>query len=222
MKQAVIFDFDGVLADSTYAITTCIAEVLAARDVATPEPAELTACVGPPLATSFARFLDASADSTAVGECVDDYRSRYATASLERTQLYPGINQQLTELSGEYVLAVATSKPARFTRPLLEKFGLARLFGCIATPALDALAEPKEVTVRSALVALSHPSAVMVGDRSFDVQGARANNLCTIGVTWGAGTRGELEAANAAAIIDDPAELSTTVMAILAPARGAN
>jgi phosphoglycolate phosphatase len=47
----------------------------------------------------------------------------------------------------------------------------------------------------------------MIGDRRFDVLGGRANGMRTIGVTWGFGSRQELEAAGADWIVDVPSEL---------------
>ena len=47
----------------------------------------------------------------------------------------------------------------------------------------------------------------MVGDRHFDMAAARANGLIAIGVTWGVGTRAELEQAGADLLIDDPSQL---------------
>ena len=99
---------------------------------------------------------------------------------------------------------------------LLERLGLAELFDVISGPLPSAVNEPKAVTVAQALAALDGTvgfrsdgakSAVMVGDRSYDVIGAREHGLPTIGVLWGAGSEEELREAGAAALVAAPAEI---------------
>jgi phosphoglycolate phosphatase len=51
--------------------------------------------------------------------------------------------------------------------------------------------------------------AVMIGDRRDDVEAAKANRVRSIGVTWGYGSRAELELAGAEHIVDSVAELLT-------------
>ncbi len=53
----------------------------------------------------------------------------------------------------------------------------------------------------------SRSDVVMVGDRSYDVIGARENGLLCVGVSYGDGGREELEAAGAAKVCDTPEEL---------------
>ncbi|HET9033136.1 MAG TPA: HAD hydrolase-like protein [Dokdonella sp.] len=48
---------------------------------------------------------------------------------------------------------------------------------------------------------------VMIGDRRFDIEGARANSVRGIGVLWGFGSAGELREAGADRIVASPAEL---------------
>ena len=53
-------------------------------------------------------------------------------------------------------------------------------------------------------------SAVMVGDRKFDVEGAKANGIDSIGAGYGYGPEGELEAAAPTYIVDtDPSIVMT-------------
>src|SRR5207245_312322 len=87
--------------------------------------------------------------------------------------------------------ALATSKELRFVAPLLERFGLR--FDAVSAPELS---EPKSLTVARAVEALGGLEAVVVGDRFYDLDAARANGLRVIGVTWGMGEREELEGAD--------------------------
>ena len=205
-----------MLVDSRAAITGCIRHALTETGHAVPPTEALLACIGPPLAVAFAGLLGDEVASPAVAACVAAYRERYATASLVETTVVPGVPAALDALAAEHALAVATSKPLAFTEPLLAALDLRARFAVVAGPDLAARAEDKAATIAAALAALGSVHAVMVGDRSFDVVGARAHGLATIGVTWGIGSRAELEGAGAAALVDTPAALPDAVAALLA------
>ena len=91
---------------------------------------------------------------------------------------------------------------------LLEHLGLADRFDVISGPLDSAVAEPKAATVAQALAALGGPARpVMIGDRLYDVEGAREHGVPTIGVLWGAGSEQELHDAGAWEIVSAPAEI---------------
>ena len=214
MRDAVLFDLDGVLVDSRQAIAGCLNHALAAQGhAARPEP-DLHRFIGPPLAAAFAQLTGEPAGSPAVAACVASYRERYATASVSETTLVDGIEAALAELAGDHVLAVATSKPAAFAEPILAALGIRDRFAVVAGPGLAVRAEDKATTIGRALAALDGAErAVMVGDRSFDVAGARAHGLAAIGVTWGIGAAAEL--AGADALVDHPCELAAAARRLL-------
>ncbi len=119
---------------------------------------------------------------------------------LQQTLLVEGIAELLDGL--KLPRALATSKELRFVAPLLDHFGLR--FDAISAPELS---EPKSLTVARALDALRAEDVVVVGDRFYDVDAARANGLRVIGVTWGIGDRAELQGADV--IVDRPAQLGS-------------
>src|SRR5690606_35457978 len=110
--------------------------------------------------------------------------------------LYPGIAELIEELATTERLAVCTSKPRRFAAPILEHLGVAERFEHIEGPGLTE-AEPKTDTLDrllSKMTPLDPSESVMIGDRHHDVDAALAHRLVPIGVTWGFGSRAELEA----------------------------
>ena len=101
---------------------------------------------------------------------------------------HPRHRRGVAALARHYKLAVATSKPLAFADPLLQALGLRHFFSAVAGPDLRAQTEDKAQTISNALAALGNPErAVMVGDRFFDIRGARARSVLAIGVTWGIG-----------------------------------
>jgi phosphoglycolate phosphatase len=144
------------------------------------------------------------------------YRERYAAESVRETTAYPGVADAVGHLARRTPLAVATSKPVAFAEPLLRALGVRERFAVVAGPDLGLVSEDKAQTVARALAALGRPRrAVMIGDRSYDVAGAHANRIAVVGVTWGFGSRHELEAAGAEVIIDAPDDLVGAVEGLL-------
>ena len=209
--DVVLFDLDGVLADSRAAIAGCINHALAAGGHPVRAEADLHRYIGPPLPHAFAEMLGAPAGSPAVTACIASYRERYATASLTDTVVITGIADALARLAEDHRLGVATSKPRAFAEPLLEALGLRRWFAVVAGPDLDTPTEDKTTTVGAALRALGGTSGAMVGDRSFDMLAARAHGLRGVGATWGIGSADELRAAGAEVLVAEPAELPDAV-----------
>ena len=131
---------------------------------------------------------------------VATYHEQFERVYLEQTRLVDGIAEVLRGLT--IPLGLATAKERRFVGPLLDRFGLE--FDVISAPEL---AEPKSETVARALESLGARDAVVVGDRVYDVDAARANGLRVIGVTWGIGDRDELRGADL--VVERPAELAS-------------
>ena len=203
--DAVIFDLDGVLADSRVAFTRCVNAALVAAGVPERAPDELHRFLGPPLRSTFAHLTgdDALADG-----CLEVYRARYRAHSAAETTVPDGVADAVAALSERMPLAVATSKPRPLAVPLIEALGLLDRFAVVEGPALDAHLEPKAETIGRALQGLpAGARPVMVGDTRFDVEGAHAHGLQCIGVLWGIGSEEELRDAGADAIVATPADL---------------
>lgn len=209
--EALLFDLDGVLVDSRDAIARSINHALVAHGAEPRPETELHALIGAPLPEAFADLLAADGgDVSLVPACMTRYRERYGKASLVETTVFPGIGDALAALGRRHRLAVATTKPAEYARPILETLGLDAHFEVVLGSPLDTgRSEPKTETIGRVLEALGVERAAMVGDRRFDVEGARAHGLFAVGVTWGAGTEAELREAGADALVHAPAELVT-------------
>ena len=102
-------------------------------------------------------------------------------------------------------LYVATSKPEVTAIEVLEYFDLAKYFDGICGASLDQSRTSKSEVIAFLLDTQGAAgNAVMVGDTAFDVTGAAAHGIPTIGVAWGYGTVEDMANAGAAAIADTP------------------
>jgi len=207
----LIFDLDGCLVDSRGPIAHCMNHALEQLGLALEPETQLHRWIGPPLETAFRALLRArGADPASAPECIRHYRARYQSVSLAETRPFPGIAEMLRELGRRRILAVATSKPEAFSRPILAHLGLLQHFAYLAAPPLaDTHREGKRSTVARAVQALgAAPGATaMIGDRHFDMRAARDNGLLAVGVTWGIGGERELRQAGAQHLVESAEEL---------------
>jgi phosphoglycolate phosphatase len=213
----LLFDLDGCLVDSTRAITTSIEVAFRSRGVAQLDASTLGWAVGPPLRETMERLLTAAAaDPGRAPEMMDAYRAHYREHGPAATRVIDGMPELLEVATADRRCAVVTSKPIGQAEPLLEHAGLRHHFEAVHAPGNDHGAEPKAATLARALAGLAPDadprSSVMIGDRSHDVVAGRACRTRTIGVTWGAGDRAELQAAGADEIVDTPAALRRLVL----------
>lgn len=196
--DAIFFDLDGTLTDPKIGITRSIQYALGKLDhPAIPTEDELTWCIGPPLRASFVKLLgsDTSADLA-----LSFYRERFSDVGLYENGVYAGVAEILTALgSTGRRLFVATSKPHVFAERIIDHFGLRHHFERVFGSELDGTRADKSHLLQYALqqTAVDPSRAIMIGDRSHDIVGARNNGMSAIGVLYGYGSREELTAAGA-------------------------
>jgi phosphoglycolate phosphatase len=207
--DAVLFDLDGVLVDSRTAFARSMNAALAEHGLPERPAAELHPYLGPPLHRTFATLAaEAGAGEAIVEGLVLSYRARYRATAVAESAVFPGIAEALKQLAAVMPLVVATSKSQALAEPLLEQLGVLQYFEAVHGPSLQARDEAKSLTIARALEGLPHARRpVMVGDRKFDVVGARAHDLPCVGVLWGIGTERELREAGALVLIEEPADL---------------
>lgn len=206
----ILFDLDGTLVDPAGAITGGISGALRAHGLAVPDQDALQSMVGPPLLHSLG--VIAGVPAPLIGAVMATYRAGYRSTGMQQSRPYPGVARGVEILAeAGAVVAVATQKPEWLAEELLEAQGLRSLFASVHGSPRDErrAATGKTTIIRAALDA--HPAAaqraVMVGDRLHDVEGARANGLPGVGVTWGFAAPGELEEAGAAAVVHTAEQL---------------
>ncbi|MFF2495702.1 HAD hydrolase-like protein [Agromyces sp. NPDC058064] len=211
--SAVLFDLDGTIIDSATDITGSLAHMFTEMGLPVPSDETLRAYVGPPLLDSLrmtAGFSDAEA-----WEALNVYRDHYGEHVL-RSPVFPGVAGVLERLHAAGVpIALATSKPERMARKVLDHAGLSEYFTVITGASDDESRSTKADVVAEALRRLQAQgidtaNSVMVGDRGYDTLGALANGVPTILVEWGYGS--PAEAGDAMAVVHSADQLRSLLI----------
>lgn len=210
----ILFDLDGTLTDPGAAITRSMAYALGEVGVLPPPPDELTWCIGPPLRQNLAK-LQGPDRSHLIEPAVGAYLRRYVSEGVRETVVYRGTAAMLNRVrSRGAALHVATAKLTEHAEEVLVAFSLRQYFDRVFGSQRDGALGDKVELLRFILdeTAVPRDRAVMVGDREHDVNAGKANRLFTIGVTYGYGSREELERTGADAICDSLGELATVLL----------
>lgn len=201
---AIFFDLDGTLTDPKPGITGSIQYALRKLDRPVPTQDELTWCIGPPLRASFAVLLGGE---ELADRAVELYRERFGDIGLFENSVYPDIADVLATLRQRpRRMYVATSKPHVFATRIVAHFGLTDYFDHVFGSELDGTRVNKVDLLAYALeqTGADPAGALMIGDRSHDVIGAKRNGIRAVGVTYGYGTTAELLEAGASQLCASP------------------
>ena len=211
----ILFDLDGTLTDPGMGITNSVMHALTHFGITVTNRSDLYRFIGPPLMDSFMEYYGLTEEQAV--EAVRVYREYFADKGWAENTVYSGIEALLADLvAAGKMLLVATSKPQIFAERILVHFGLDKYFTHICGVALQApRGYSKADVIRDALdrAGVSDlTTAVMVGDRHHDIDGAKVVGIDSIGVLYGYGDRTEHETAGADAIAESVAELKAMLL----------
>ncbi len=208
--DAVLFDLDGTLTDSSLGIITCAKLALDHYNIEVPME-QMKTFIGPPLRDTFQKY---GMNPEEAENAVKIFRARYEKVGKYENEPYDGIEELLKKLKDEGVLLyVATSKPEETAIDILKKFQLAQYFDEIAGASKDKSRDSKSAVIRYLLNKVGEEKQmIMVGDTIFDIEGARQEGLDCIAVTWGFGDIEEMKQQNPAALVHTVEELFTVLV----------
>ena len=214
MYSHILFDLDGTLTDSKEGILACVRFALESVALPVPEEAELLKFIGPPLEESFLRQGLTLEQSR---EAIRLFRSKYVPEGQFQNRAAPGMAEMLGRLRARgFTLALASSKMEAQCRSICDRFGFTPYLTEIAGSS-GAADHTKADVIRAAMERMGAADprvCLMVGDRKYDVEGARACGMDCVGVEFfGYAPPGELEEAGAAAVVQTVEELESFILA---------
>lgn len=215
MKKYVFLDLDGTLIQSEFGIFESARYALRKLNIEEPDDSILRCMIGPPLYVSFCDLF--GMDDNMAFEAVRLYREYYEETGLYKSPMYDGAMEALTELKNSgAVLAVVTGKPEDISIRILKYLKIFDMFDTVAGPDKKST-DPKKVDLILRAINDLHirksdyENVIMVGDRRFDIEGAKEAGIASIGVLYGYGSKEELLAAGADRIVNNVWELAYVV-----------
>lgn len=212
--KLVIFDFDGTLADTETLITQTMMKTIEAMHLEPRSPKQIKAMIGLPLKETFTRLIPMTDE---MGErCAKLYQEIFARDNQPGVvTLFPHVRSALQTLhNAGLTLTIATSRQRFSLVQFLQDMQIEHLFSYIVTvndvehakPAPDMVIQTLEHT------GIDADETMMVGDAVYDIQMGVNAGVHTTAVTYGNGSRQELEASGAEHVIDDFAQLTTIIL----------
>ncbi len=208
--RAVLFDLDGTLIDSIDHIIACWQETVRTclgREITRDE-------VLPTLGRALLECFEEMAPGRGE-EMRDVYRAHQKTTHDTMVGLFPGTREALDRLrDAGLTLGLVTSKGLPVASEGLNLFGLMPYFSTLVTyeDTTRHKPNPDPLLVAMERLGVQPADVVYIGDAVVDIQAGKAAGMYTIGVTWGAGDRGELIKAEPDGLFDSIEEVSSAVI----------
>jgi phosphoglycolate phosphatase len=214
LKQYILFDLDGTITNPKEGITKSVQYALHHMGIEVEDLDSLCKHIGPPLFDSFMEFWGFTEEEAK--RAVKLYREYFTEKGMYENYVYEGIEDLLNSLknAGKKIY-MATSKPEKFAKMIAEYFHLDKYFHDICGASMDNSRIKKGDVIRYALdknQLTDYNRIVMVGDRLHDIKGAGENQIDSIGVLYGFGTRAELEQAGAGHIVKTVSDLKNLLL----------
>ena len=212
MIRLIIFDFDGTLGDTRRNIVTTMQMTIRETGLPARTDHECTSTIGLPLDGCFeALYPDESKDTILL--CTDTYR-RIFQENLQtmKPQVFPKVRETLLALKEQgLTLTIASSRWHKSLSELTHDLQIAEYISYLvgADDVVKAKPDPEPVLKTLSAMGFKASEALVVGDMNVDILMGRNAGAKTCGVTYGNGTKQELEEAGADYLIDSIDELLT-------------
>jgi phosphoglycolate phosphatase len=206
--ENVLFDLDGTLIDGSETISTCVHFALDRVGVSANVDTPIESLIGSSLLDIFCNSFGMPEDQAEVA--IFHYREHFDRLGQNGTRVYPGIRNVLSALQNAgFQLYIATVKPTSIAEKVLKDLQLRTYFDGVAGSSMNHERRDKADIIAHALHKheLDPLQSLMIGDRAQDITGAQDNGLFSVAVSYGFGTREELDAAGPDHMVDHSQEI---------------
>ena len=203
--QYIFWDFDGTLVDTFPGVAESLEYALGCFGIEEKDESKIRRFIGPPFRESLPAAYGFSREQTE--EVIARYREYYVgEGAMYHCSIYPGVREVVEIFRGNgFRQYIASSKPQNMCESILKEKQAIDLFDGVFGASLDGRIDTKQEVLLEAVHVLSVPEKkdmVLIGDTRFDAAGARNVGIGCIGVTYGFGTRVELEESGADPVFD--------------------
>ena len=191
--MTILFDSDGTLIDSTEAIVESFFWACDEYGFKRPEATTIHSLIGYPLDVMFAQV---GVQEDVVWDFVAAYKRHYRKISKQKTVLLPYAKEAVDRASQFARLGIVTTKTARYSRELMEHFGVMGYFEVLIGREDVTHPKPHPEPVLKALEVMGIKAGidvVLIGDTKLDLEAAKRAGIGGVGVLSGYGSKEELE-----------------------------
>lgn len=213
MIKTVILDFDGTLGDTKNLIVHTMQQTLQQLCLPPRSDRQCASMIGLPLRQTFTDLMPMSSETA--DRCVETYTKLFfANNRPGAVPLFLHVIETLDALHRRGItLTIASSRSRQTLVAFLKEMRLEQHIPYVVSANDVENAKPAPDMVVKTLndLQLNAAECLVVGDTHYDIRMAHQAGVRAVGVTYGNGTREELQAENAEWIIDDFAQLLTIV-----------
>lgn len=192
----ILFDLDGTLTDPYSGITNSVKYALGKFNILENDENKLKLFIGPPLDTSFMEYYSFDKNKSKIA--IDYYREYFSKKGIYENKLYDNVENLLKNITIKNKNTIlATSKPKKFALEILDYFKIGKYFKEVVGSNLDGTLSEKGEIIKYIIEknSFNKIETIMIGDRKYDIIGAHMNNIDSIAVMYGYGSKEELEEA---------------------------
>jgi phosphoglycolate phosphatase len=197
--ESVIFDFDGVIADTGKDIVASVQATQKHYNLPELDYTTIMSYVG-----HGAKYLiDCSMKQLSQEDCAEAlkwYKDYYKNHPCDKTSLYDGFENVVAQLAERGIsMSIVSNKPEAITLLVVEQLGIAKYFTKIIGPESVSKMKPDPEGLLLCLDAMgaSAENSIMVGDSFTDIQAGKAAGMHTCAILYGYGDKDKLKAENA-------------------------
>lgn len=201
----ILFDLDGTIIDSEPGIINALKYSFNSFGIEVKDTNQLRSFIGPPLKDSFMNVMNFTEEKAEAA--ISKYREYYSENGIFECTLYDGVSELIAKLhKNGYKILLATCKPEVYAKRILEHFNLNQYFSFVSGCQLDGTRSKKSEVILNALSQMKIDDlskTVIIGDRVYDIIGAKKTGINSVGVLYGYGNYKELKEAGADYIAED-------------------
>ena len=182
--MTILFDLDGTLIDSTEAILESFHNSFDVHNYPHADDASIKALIGHPLDVM---YKDLGVDESEVWDFVSTYKEHYRLISTQKTVLLPHAEAAVKEAATFARLGIVTTKTGKYSRVIMEHFGLMDYFEVLIGREDVTHPKPHAEPILKALDAMNVPKdeSWIIGDTRLDLGSAKNAGIGAIGVLSG-------------------------------------
>jgi phosphoglycolate phosphatase len=211
--RLIIFDLDGTLIDSKRDIAYAVNEMLKRMDLRPIEPGKIYGYVGNGVRPLIEQTLAQNGMSADIPTAIDHFRELYIKHLLDTTVMFDGVKEVLDHFQKSKIMAVASNKPIRYVKKIVDGLGMTGYFTAIKGGDDVEMKKPAPEMLNAIMeeTSIGRESCVFVGDSGVDIRTGKNAGVKTVGVTYGFRPVEEIVENEPDLLVDSPLQLKEII-----------